>query len=43
MELIRAAVRKIGGDARIAFTAQGAHGYRPFELVLSLPATAAHR
>jgi chemotaxis protein histidine kinase CheA len=43
MELIRAAMRKLGGDARVAFTAPGAHGYRPFELLLSLPATALHR
>jgi two-component system, chemotaxis family, sensor kinase CheA len=42
MDLIRSSIRKLGGDARIAFTAQSAHGYRPFELVLSLPITAAH-
>lgn len=41
MDLIRTALRKLGGEARIAFTAQRAHGYRPFELLLSLPATAA--
>jgi len=42
MDLIRAAVRKVGGDARITFTAQRAQGYRPFELLLSLPATAVY-
>jgi predicted ATPase/HPt (histidine-containing phosphotransfer) domain-containing protein len=42
MDLIRSSMRKLGGDVRIAFTAQPARGYRPFELVLSLPTTAAH-
>jgi HPt (histidine-containing phosphotransfer) domain-containing protein len=37
MDLIRSAVRKLGGDAKIAFTAEPALGYRHFELVLSLP------
>jgi predicted ATPase/HPt (histidine-containing phosphotransfer) domain-containing protein len=40
MDLIRASVRQLGGDARLAFTAAGADGYRDFELVLSLPAAA---
>jgi chemotaxis protein histidine kinase CheA len=42
MDLIRSSIRKLGGDVKIAFTAQPARGYRPFELVLSLPATAAY-
>lgn len=42
MDLIRSSIRKVGGAASIAFTAPGGDGYRPFELVLSLPATAAY-
>jgi predicted ATPase/HPt (histidine-containing phosphotransfer) domain-containing protein len=42
MDLIRSSVRKLGGDAQIAFTAEPALGYRQFELLLSLPATARH-
>jgi predicted ATPase/HPt (histidine-containing phosphotransfer) domain-containing protein len=40
MDLIRSSVRKLGGNAEIAFTAAPAHGYRQFELVLSLPSAA---
>jgi HPt (histidine-containing phosphotransfer) domain-containing protein len=40
MDLIRSAVRKLGGDVEIAFTAEPALGYRQFELVLSLPNSA---
>jgi predicted ATPase/HPt (histidine-containing phosphotransfer) domain-containing protein len=40
MNVIRSSVRKLGGDVEIAFTAEAARGYRPFELVLSLPSTA---
>ena len=42
MDLIRSSVRKLGGDARIVFTASPAHGHRPFELLLSLPTTATY-
>jgi predicted ATPase/GAF domain-containing protein len=42
MDLIRSSLRKLGGDVEIAFTAEPALGYRPFELVLSLPSTALH-
>jgi two-component system chemotaxis sensor kinase CheA len=42
MDLIRSSVRKLGGDAQIAFTAESALGYRQFELLLSLPTTASH-
>ncbi|HYJ10397.1 MAG TPA: ATP-binding protein, partial [Polyangiaceae bacterium] len=42
MDVIRSSIRTLGGDAKIAFTAQPARGYRPFELVLSLPTTAAY-
>jgi predicted ATPase/HPt (histidine-containing phosphotransfer) domain-containing protein len=38
MDLIRTSMRKLGGDAQLAFTADAADGYRAFELVLSLPA-----
>jgi predicted ATPase/HPt (histidine-containing phosphotransfer) domain-containing protein len=42
MDLIRSSVRKLGGEVDIVFTAERAEGYRPFELVLSLPSTARH-
>ena len=42
MDLIRSSVRKLRGDVKIGFTAEPARGYRAFELVFSLPATAAH-
>jgi chemotaxis protein histidine kinase CheA len=37
MDLIRSSVRRLGGDATLAFTAEPVLGYRQFELVLSLP------
>jgi chemotaxis protein histidine kinase CheA len=42
MDLIRSSVRRLRGEVKIAFTAEPAQGYRPFELVFSLPASAAH-
>jgi predicted ATPase/GAF domain-containing protein/tRNA A-37 threonylcarbamoyl transferase component Bud32/HPt (histidine-containing phosphotransfer) domain-containing protein len=38
LDAVRAALRSLGGDARAVFTGPREGGYRPFELVLELPA-----
>ncbi|HTV19949.1 MAG TPA: ATP-binding protein, partial [Polyangiaceae bacterium] len=41
MDAVRSELRRRGGDARAEFTGPARDGYRPFVLVLSLPAEAA--
>jgi predicted ATPase/GAF domain-containing protein len=41
MDVVRGCLREHGGDVAIEFTGDGAHGYRPFELIFRLPIDAA--
>jgi hypothetical protein len=41
MDAVRGFFREHGGDVDILFTGAATRGYRPFELVLRLPTTAA--
>lgn len=40
MDLMRASLRRLGGDLRLRFTGEGQRGQRPFELVVWLPESA---
>jgi two-component system chemotaxis sensor kinase CheA len=40
MDAIRSFVQRAGGEVRVAFTAGGRDGYRPFELVFEVPDSA---
>ncbi|HZU81302.1 MAG TPA: AAA family ATPase [Polyangiaceae bacterium] len=37
MDIVRSSVRQRGGDVRIVFTGKSKDGFRPFELVVTLP------